>query len=95
MRVEIGPGNLRRIVARGLVHLLEPCAPIGIARAGVIHRVEPRARRKPPRREVSTVRIDHCRGAVFFAVFVGFCGFLACMGSATRSIEASLPPMKR
>ena len=65
-------GICAAIVAGGLVHRLEPGAPIGIARARIVHRVEPRARRKPPRREVRTrPESRHCASVAavcFFAV---------------------------
>ena len=96
MRAEIGPRDLRRIVAGGLVHRLEPGAPVGIAVARVVDRVEPRARRKPPRLEVRIVRVVRTavhRGCLLFAVLV--CGFFGCGGSATRSIETSRPLRKR
>ncbi len=91
MGSQIGPGNLRGIVASGCVHRFEPGTSIRIARAGIIHGIEPRARGEPPRRKLCAVRIGHCR-EVFFALFAGFLG---CNGSAIRSIEASRPPTNR
>src|SRR5262249_17072709 len=95
---EIGPGNLRRILASGVVDRLEPGPAVGIARARIVDGIEAGARRKPPRGEIRTVGSGHCCGWVVrftVLVFAGFTGFFGAAGSSTRSIETRRPLRKR